>query len=360
MFAYFSLEELVPKDHAIRKIHSMIEPILGEMDGDFEELYSRTGRPGIPAEQLLKALLLQILFTIRSERQLVEQLRYNFLYRWFVGLGMEDEVWNATTFTKNRQRLLGGDIAEHFFSKVVALAEKKKLVSKEHFSVDGTLLQAWASLKSFQRKTDEKAKEKQNDSDDNTGGSSRNESVEFRGEKRSNKTHESTTDPESKLYTKSKGQTAVLNFMGHVVMENRNGLAVDSRVSQPGYYAEADAAIEMATALSNENQRKTMGADKGYDKDHLVEVLQELKVTPHIAQNIHSRKHESSIDGRTTRHKGYDVSQQKRKRIEEVFGWLKTIGLMRRPMFRRINNISWHFTLSLSVYNLVRIKNLCT
>lgn len=360
MFAYFSMESLVPEDHVIRQIATMIGPILEEMDDTFENLYSKMGRPGIPAEQLLKALMLQVLFTIRSERQLVEQLRYNFLYRWFVGLGAEDKVWDATTFTKNRRRLLEGKIADAFFSRVVGLADKKKLISKEHFSVDGSLVHAWASLKSFQKKEDERADKDEIRGEDagGGGGGSRNENVDFKGERRTNKTHESTTDPEARLYTKSPGQAAVLNFMGHVAMENRNGLAIDVRVTEPGYHAEVDAALEMATGIYD-GAKKTMGADKGYDRDEFTDGLRELNMSSHVAQNIHRSRHQSSIDNRTTRHEGYQISQRKRKRVEEIFGWLKSIGLMRRPMYRGLERISWAFTFSLSVYNLIRIKNLC-
>lgn len=353
MFSYISMEEAIPKDHPMRRIKALVDPILDEMWADFDGLYASEGRPGIPPEQLLKALLIQVLFTVRSETQLVEQLRYNLLYRWFVGLGMSGKVWDRSTFSKNRTRLIEGDIADRFFSLVVELANKKKLVSKDHFSVDGTLVEAWASLKSFQKKQDQ-----DNNKDDDSSDGGRNQSVDFHGEKRSNETHASTTDPEAKLYTKAKGQTAKLSFMGHLMMENRNGLAVDTRVTQPSYHAEPDAALEMAQGLAD-GRRKTVGGDKHYDQFSLANGLKEMNMASHAAQNIHLRRHTSSVDGRTTRHEGYEISQRKRKRIEEIFGWLKTVGLMRRPMVRGLNKLGWMFSFSVAVYNLVRINNLC-
>lgn len=354
MFSYVSLEDAVPANHPLRKIKTFVDPILDEMWADFDGLYGSVGRPSIPPEQLLKALLIQVLFTIRSETQLVEQLRYNLLYRWFVGLGMSGRVWDKSTFSKNRARLIEGDIADRFFSLVVELAAKKKLVSKDHFSVDGSLIEAWASLKSFQRKED-----RDNDKgDDSPGDGGRNAAVDFHGEKRSNETHQSKTDPDAKIYTKSKGQAAKLSFIGHVTMENRNGLAVDTRVTPPGYHAEPDAALEMAQGLAD-GRHKTLGGDKHYDQQSLTDGLKQMNISSHAAQNIHARRHSSSIDTRTTRHEGYDVSQRKRKRIEEIFGWLKTVGLMRRPMVRGLNKIGWMFSFSVAVYNLVRINNLC-
>lgn len=355
MFSYISLEDSVPKNHPLRKIKEFVEAILEEMWPDFDGLYSSTGRPGVPPEQLLKALLIQVLFTIRSETQLVEQLRYNLLYRWFVGLGMSGKVWDRSSFSTNRKRLIEGEIADRFFSLVVTLASKKGLVSNEHFSVDGTLIEAWASLKSFQKKDDIQDEEIPSQNDEPGGG---NPTVNFHGEKRSNETHESKTDPESKLYTKSKGQTAKMSFMGHVLMENRNGLAVDNRISQPGYHAEPDAALEMAQGIAG-NKKKTIGGDKHYDQETFTDSLREMNIASHAAQNIHPRRHTSSVDGRTTRHEGYEVSQRKRKRIEEIFGWLKTIGLMRRPMVRGLAKVGWMFSFGLAVYNLVRINNLC-
>jgi len=329
-----------------------VDEILSKMSEDFAKLYSQTGRPSTPPEFILKALFLQTLFTIRSERQLIEQLEYNFLYRWFVGLGVEDKVWDETVFSKNRQRLIAGSIADKFFSEVLQIATAKKLISVDHFSVDGTLIEAWASLKSFQKKEDDKKSKDDKDPDD------RNPSVDFKGEKRKNETHESTTDPDAKIYTKSAGVAAKLSFMGHVTMENRNGLAVNCRLNQPSWGSEHEAAIEMLQGISSSHQ-KTVGADKHYDQKVFVEAMKEMNFSAHVAQNIHSRKPKSAIDERTTRHAGYDVSQIKRKRIEEIFGWLKNIGLIRRPHFRGLEKMSWQFSWAVAIYNLVRIRNLC-
>ena len=348
MFSYVSMEDAIPKKHPLRKIKAMVDALLDEMWSDFDGLYSGTGRPSIPPEQILKALLLQVLFTIRSERQMAEQLRYNLLYRWFVGLGMSGTAWDHSTFSKNRERLIKGGIADRFFSLVIEFASVNGLVSDEHFSVDGTLIEAWASLKTFLPKETDENKDDNDKSDHNRW-------VDFKGEKRSNETHESKTDPESKLYTKSGGQAAKLQFMGHVTMENRNGLVVDTRLTQATGTAEREAAAEMAMAL---NQGSTLGADKGYDTADHGQDLSQLNIKSHVAQNIHARKKTSSIDGRTTRHAGYEVSQRKRMCIEEIFGWAKTIGLLRRPMLRGAEKLGWMFSFVMSIYNLVRIKNL--
>jgi transposase len=352
MFSYISLEDAIPRDHGIRRIKTYVDDVLEQMSGDFAEIYSATGRPSIPPEQLLKALLIQVLFTVRSERQLIEQLNYNLLFRWFVGLGMSGKVWDRTSFSKNRARLIDGAIADRFFALVVQLADRKGLISKEHFSVDGTLLEAWASLKSFQKKADDES----SDDDNSDAGSGRNSDVNFKGEKRSNETHESAVDSEARLFTKSRGQSARLSFMGHVLMENRNGLAVDARLSQASGRAETDAAFEMASVL---RPGATIGADKGYDRDGHTENLRQINIKSHAAQNLHARRHSSALDCRTTRHEGYQVSQRKRKRIEEIFGWLKTIGLLRRPMYRGKRRLDWVFSFALSAYNLIRIRNLC-
>ncbi len=349
MFSYVSMEDAIPKKHPLRKIKVIVDGLLDEMWPDFDGLYSSTGRPGIPPEQLLKALLLQTLFTIRSERQMAEQLRYNLLYRWFVGLGMSGQAWDASSFSKNRDRLVSGGIADRFFSLIVGFAGSQGLVSDEHFSVDGTLIEAWASLKTFLPKNEEKP-----DGDDNAKND-HNRWVDFKGEKRSNETHESKVDGEARLFTKSGGQAAKLQFMGHVTMENRNGLVVDTRLTQALGTAEREAAFEMATALS---EGSTVGSDKGYDTNEHGENLSEIGIKSHVAQNIHSRKHTSSIDGRTTRHEGYQISQRKRMRIEEIFGWAKTIGLMRRPMFRGTEKLNWAFTFTMAVFNLVRINTI--
>ena len=352
LFYTFSIEERIPKRHPLRAIKGLVDEILEKMDGDFERLYSGTGRPSIPPEFILRALILQTLFTIRSEGQLIEQLEYNFLYRWFVGLGVEESVWDETVFSKNRERLIEGTIADRFFTEVLQIANKKKLVSSEHFSVDGTLIEAWASLKSFQKKEDSKKSKDKNGPDD------RNPSVNFKGERRRNDTHESSTDPAAKIYTKSSAVAAKLSYMGHVTMENRNGLAVSCVVNQPSWGSEHEAAIEMMQGITTSHQ-KTVGGDKHYDQKTFVEAMKELNVTAHVAQNIHSRRSKSAIDARTTRHEGYGISQIKRKSIEEIFGWLKNIGLMRRPHFRGLEKMNWQFSWAVAVYNLVRIRNLC-
>ena len=349
MFSVIPIDSWIEATHPLRGIAELVNPILDDMSADFDAIYSSNGRPSIPPEQLLKSLLLQVLYTIRSEGQLLEHLRFNLLYRWFVGLAPDSHIWDETVFSKNRDRLLNGDVAQKFFKKVLEKAETESLISNQHFSVDGTQIHAWASHKSFQGKDADKAE----DSDKNDPG---NPSVDFHGEKRTNETHESTTDPESRLYKKSKGAEAKLSYLGHALMENRNGLVVDARVTEANGTAERDAAMGMAIKLPGEHQ-KTMGGDKNYDTRDLVGVLGALKVTPHVAQNT-GRKGGSAIDGRTTRHAGYEVSQKKRKLIEEVFGWLKTVGPMRRPHFRGLKQMGWWFKFSVAVYNLVRIRNL--
>ncbi len=349
LFSYISIEDRVPPKHPLRKIQRLVDEILRSMTGRFDAAYAKTGRPSIAPEYLLKALFLQILYTIRSERQIVEHLNYNLLYRWFVGLSSDDPIWDHSTFSKNRDRLIAAGIADEFFSLVVAFADMQGLVSSEHFSVDGTLIEAWASLKTFLPKSE--------DGKDDNNKDDHNRWVDFKGEKRSNETHESKTDPEAKLFTKSGGQAAKLQFMGHVTMENRNGLVVDARLTQATGTAERDAAFEMAMAL---NEGSTLGSDKGYDTTEHGDNLKGVGVKSHVAQNLHARKLTSSIDGRTTRHAGYEISQQKRMGIEEIFGWAKTIGLMRRPMFRGTRKMGSVFTFALSVYNVVRICNLTT
>jgi transposase len=327
-------------------LRTAIDKILSELSPDFGQLYSAGGRPSIPPEQLLRALLLQILYTVRSERQLMEQLNYNLLFRWFVGLNMDDPVWDPTTFSKNRDRFLDGDIAAKFFSRVLGLAKEAQFLSNEHFSVDGTLLESWASHKSFVPK-------------DNgnkplpPGG--KDKEIDFHGEKRSNKTHQSTTDPESRLFKKSKGSPAKLCYMGHAVIENRNGIVVTAITTQATGTAERDAAQEMVAELSG-SRRITLGADKNYDTKDFVRALRKLHVTPHVSQNNTNRK--SAIDGRTTKSPGYQISVRKRKRIERVFGWLKTVGGFRKLRFIGLNKVDWMFQYALSAYNLVRIGNL--
>lgn len=342
MFSYISSEQRVPKEHPLRAIRAMTDEALRALSGEFEKLYARVGRPSIAPEKLLRALLLQALYTVRSERLLMEQLDYNLLFRWFVGLNLDEGVWDATVFTKNRERLLAGDIAQKFFETVRAQAEQKGLLSDEHFTVDGTLIEAWAGQKSFKKK----------DQTGGSGDSGRNPSIEFRGEKRTNETHQSTTDPEARLYKKAKGQEAKLSYLGHVLMENRNGLVVDGLLSESTGTAEREAAVVMCDDIPG-NHRVTLGADKNFDVGGFIRELRGMKVTPHVAQ-----KQCSALDHRTTRHPGYQISQRKRKRVEEIFGWLKTVGLMRKVRHRGVLRVGWMFTFTLAVYNLVRMRRL--
>jgi len=312
MFSYISAEKRVPKDHPLRAIRNMVDVILKDLSPLFESLYSTTGRPSIAPEKLLRTLLLQVLYSVRSERLLMEQLDYNLLFRWFVGLSMDDAVWDATVFSKNRDRLLEGDIARAFFERVLCHARAQRLLSDEHFTVDGTLIEAWAGQKSFKKKGTGSS-----DSTDDPG----NPMVDFKGETRTNQTHQSTTDPEARLYKKAKGQESKLCYLGHVVMENRNGLAVNARITEASGTAERQAAADMLGELPGK-QRITLGADKAYDTKDFVKQVRGMGVTPHVAQNNKNRS--SAIDNRTTRHAGYPVSQRKRKRVEEIFGWMKT------------------------------------
>jgi len=346
MFSYVSLDERIPADHPLRAIRVMVDEALRKLSPLFSKLYAPTGRDSIPPERLLRALLLQALYTIRSERQLMEQIHYNLLYCWFVNLNMDDSIWDVTVFTKNRDRLLEGDVAQAFFEQVLAQAKAAKLLSDEHFTVDGTLIEAWASHKSFKRKDEPPTP---------PGDGARNRTVDFKKEKRSNKTHQSTTDPEARLFKKSEGAGAQLCYMGHVLMENRNGLAVSARLTQAGGTAERDACLEMLEDVGG-NRRITLGGDKNYDVRDFVDTLRNLNVTPHVAQNDTNRK--SAIDSRTTRHPGYAVSMNKRKRVEEIFGWLKTVGTMRKTRHRGTGKVGWMFTFSLAAYNLVRMRHL--
>ena len=346
MFSYLSPEERVPKEHPLRTIRVLVDGVLKELSRQFDTLYSHTGRPSIAPEKLLRALLLQVLYTIRSERLLMEQLDDNLLFRWFVGLNMDDAVWDPTVFSKNRERLLAGEVAQAFFEQVLAQARDHELLSDDHFTVDGTLIEAWAGQKSFKRKEAEPPSPP-----DDLG----NPSIDFRGERRTNATHASTTDPEARLYKKAKGQEAQLCYLGHVLMENRHGLVVDTRVTQATGTAEREAALAMAEAIPGQ-RRVTLGADKNYDTHDLVRELRELRVTPHVAQHTTGRS--SAIDGRTTRHSGYAISQQKRKCVEEVFGWLKTVGLLRKARHRGLTRVGWMFTFAAAVYNLVRMRTL--
>jgi transposase len=345
MWSYLAPEQRVPLDHPLRPIRAMVDAILVELSPAFAKLYSPVGRPSIPPEKLLRALLLQVLYSTRSERLLMEQLDYNLLFRWFVGLNMDDPIWDATVFTKNRERLLAGDIAQAFFDRALAQARQRGLLSDEHFTVDGTLIEAWASLKSFKR-TDAPV-----EPPDDPG----NPTVDFHGERRSNVTHGSTTDPDARLVRKAKGHEAKLAYQGHVLMDNRHGLAVEGCVTRASGYGERAAALEMLGHVAT-THRVTVGADKGYDTRDFVEALRLVQVTPHVAQNTSNRS--SAIDERTTRHAGYGVSQWKRKRVEEIFGWLKTVGLLRKTRHRGRRRVNWMFIFGLAVYNLVRLRNL--
>lgn len=343
MWSYLSPEQRVPPDHPLRPIRAMVDQALQDLSPRFALLYSHTGRPSIPPEQLLRALLLQAFYSVRSERQLMEQLDYNLLFRWFVGLAMDDPIWDPTVFTKNRDRLLAGDIAQAFFEAVLTQARQSDLLSREHFTVDGTLLEAWASHKSFQRK----------DADPKTPPDDPgNPSVDFHGERRSNDTHQSTTDPEARLARKGAGKEAKLSYAGHVLMENRNGIAVQGCVTQASGRAEPQAAMAMVEKIPGWH-RVTLGADKGYDRKELVQELRDHQVTPHLAC-----KPSTIIDERTTRHPGYQISQRKRKRIEEIFGWLKTVAGLRKTRHRGVARVGWMFTFALAAYNLVRMRNL--
>lgn len=344
MYSYVSAEERVPRLHPLRAIREMADRSLKELSARFDKLYAKTGRPSIAPEKLLRALLLQVLYSIRSERMLMEQLDYNLLYRWFVGLEMDDPIWVPTVFSKNRDRLLEGGIAEGFFEGVLAQASQDGLLSDEHFSVDGTLVEAWAGQKSFQKKGTPPP-------DDPDRG---NPTVNFHGEKRSNETHASTTDPDARLARKSGGHEAKLAYSGNALIENRNGLVVATELLIANGTAERDAALLMLEGLGGA-RRITLGADRGYDAREFVRDLRAMGVTPHIARNT-SRG--SAIDGRTTVHAGYALSQKKRKRIEEVFGWMKTVGGMRKARHRGWERVRWMFTFTAAAYNLVRMRNL--
>jgi transposase len=346
MFSYLSPEQRVPADHPLRKIREITDQILKSLSSVFARMYSRVGRRSIPPEQLCRALLLQVLFTIRSERMLMEQLEYNLLFRWFVGLNMDDEVWDVTVFTKNRDRFLEADIARKFFERVVVQAQSLDLMSDEHFTVDGTLLEACAGLKSF-KTVDAK--------DEPPADDPGNPTVNFHGEKRSNDTHVSTTDPDARLARKGSGKEAKLSYNGNVMIENRNGLVADVQVMPATGTAERDAALMMIGSMAGQ-EPITVGGDKGYDTKDFVAQSRQMNATPHVAQNNKGRK--SAIDGRTTRHPGYAISQTKRKRVEEVFGWMKTVGGMRKLRHRGLELVSWMFTFAAAAYNLVRIRNL--
>ena len=337
MFSYVDLESMIPPSHPIRKIRRIVDPALVELEPAFAEMYSDRGRPSIPPEQLLRALLLQILFTIRSERLLMERIDSDLLFRWFVGLGIDDSVWTHSVFSKNRDRLMGSGVDELLFEAINSQAYANKLLSRDHFTVDGTLLEACASLKSF------RPKDSRGEEDDGEN---------FHGQKRSNETHASTTDPDARLYRKGKGKEAKLNYMGHIVTENRNGLIVGASVSEAGTSHEWIESIEML-ARQPVRPGQTVGADKGYDVSNFVDPCRALGFTPHVA----ARKY-SQIDARTSRHAGYEISQRKRKRVEEPFGWMKAYGLLGQLRHRGRQNVDWLFRLTATAYNITRLKSL--
>jgi transposase len=345
LFSYVDLEVRVPHGHPLRTIRLIVNEALAGLSPGFHDLYARIGRPSIPPEQLLRALLLQAFYSIRSERQLMERLEFDLLFRWFIGLGIDDPVWNHSTFSKNRDRLLAGDIAAAFLAEVLDQPQVRRLLSSEHFSVDGSLVEAWASMKSFRPKDEP--------GEPPAGG--RNGSRDFHGEQRRNDSHASTTDPDARLYRKGPGQEAKLCFVGHVLMENRHGLVVDAELTRASGHAERLAALAMLDRLPSVGPM-TLAADRGFDARDFVMELRERCVTPHIAQNTSGRR--SAIDRRTTRHPGYGASQRVRKRIEEAFGWIKTIAGQARTKLRGLARVRWSFTLAAAAYNLVRLPRL--
>jgi transposase len=346
MFSYLSPEQRVRKDHPLRAVRAMTDEILERMSPLFDAMYAEGGRPSIPPEKLLRAQFLQMLYSVRSERLLMEEIDYSILYRWFVGLNLDEQVWDATSFTKNRDRLLEAAVAKEFLAQVVERARAAGLISDEHFTVDGTLLDAWASLKSFQ------AKDKQDAPPDDPG----NPTVDFHGQERSNETHESKTDPDALLARKGKGKEAKLSYNGNLLVENRNGLIVNAELLQANGRAERDAALLMLEQVPGDS-RITVGGDKAFDTAEFVDQCRHMNVTPHVAQND-GRRGGSAIDARTTRHAGYKVSQKKRKRIEECFGWLKDIALLRKLKHRGLFKVAWIFTFAAAAYNLVRMRKL--
>ncbi len=348
LFSYVDLESRVRRDHPLRVIREIANAALATLAADFSELYSRTGRPSVAPERLLRAMLLQAFYSVRSERQLMERLDTDLLFRWFVGLGVDDPVWDATVFSKNRDRLLDGAIAAKFLAAVLAQPRVKRLMSSDHFSVDGTLIEAWASMKSF--------KPKDGSGDEPPPGSGRNAEADFKGEKRSNETHASTTDPEARLYRKGAGMEAKLAFLGHALMESRAGLIVNACLTPADGHGERNAALAMIEPLANRSTGITLGADKGYDARVFVNELRAMNVRPHVTQNTNGRR--SAVDARTTRHPGYAMSQRIRKRIEEAFGWMKTVGGQRKTKFRGVERVGWSFAFAAAAYNLIRLPRL--
>lgn len=347
LFVYLSPESFVAKDHPLRPIRQMVDAALEKLSPVLCQMYSHTGRPSIPPERLLKAMLLQVLYSIPSNVKLVEQIHFSLLYRWFLGMGLDEPVWDHSSFSTNQERLIQTDIAAKFLQEVLEQARLGKLLSKDHFSVDGTLIQAWASLKSFKPKDE-----------DQEPPAGKNPDRDFKGEKLANETHSSTTDPEARLYRKGLNQEPRLSFAAHLLTENQNGLVVMSSVTQANGFAERETAKEMIRKIAPRTRRVTVAADRNYDTVGFVSAMRELKVTPHVTQNTTKKGRRSSIDGRTTQHNSYAASQKFRKRIEEVFGWLKTVGLFRKTRYRGVKKIDWHFTLAVTAYNLVRMRNL--
>ena len=343
-FSYVRLEARIPADHPLRPIRAMTDQAIEGLSRKLDRLYAPTGRPSIPPEHLLRALVLQVLFSVRSERLLMEQLEYNLLFRWFVGLQMDDAVWDVTVFTKNRERLLRGEIAEAFFAEVVEQARAAQLLSDEHFTVDGTLLEAWAGHKSFRPK-----------GGSGGGGSTGGTERDFHGEKRLNETHASTTDPEAQLFKKGAGKEAKLCFMGHLALDNRHGLVVQTETTLATGFAEREAAERMLRRAKR-RERATVGADRAYHTQEHVRALRSLGITPHMAASQKNRR--SAIDGRTTRHAGYEISQRKRKLVEQPFGWMKTVGLLRKVRHRGRSKVGWMFTFTAAVYDMVRMRRL--
>ncbi len=349
LFSYVDLEQRVRRDHPLRAIRSLSEAALEALSADLATLYSGVGRPSIPPEMLLRAMLLQAFYSVRSERQLMERLEFDLLFRWFVGLGVDDAVWDHSSFSKNRDRLLDGEIAAKFLIAVLAQPHVKRLLSSDHFSVDGTLIEAWASMKSFKPKDPPEG-------GGNGADGGRNAPADFKGEKRSNETHRSTTDPDARLYRKGPGMEAKLCFIGHALMENRSGLIVDTRLTRVSGHAERLAALAMIQDFADRPSAITLGADKGYDAADFVEELRTLNVRPHVARNTSGRR--SAIDRRTARHPGYAASQRIRKRIEEAFGWIKTVAGLRKTKLRGLPKVDWTFTFAAAAYNLVRMPKL--
>jgi transposase len=347
LFSYVDLEKRVRWEHPLRAIRAIVNAALAALEADLAALYAPVGRPSIAPEKLLRAMLLQAIYSIRSERQLMERLEYDLLFRWFVGIGIDEAAWDHSTFSKNRERLLEGDMAAKFLAAVLAEPRVKKLLSTDHFSVDGTLIEAWASMKSFRPK---------DGSDNPPEGGGRNAEANFHGQKRSNETHASTTDPDARLYRKGPGKEAKLSFIGHGLMENRSGLLVDACLTRADGHAERVAALHMIEPLADRSCTITLGADKAYDAEDFVNELRSLRVRPHVAQNNNGRS--SVIDGRTTRHGGYAISQRLRKRIEEAFGWIKTVAGQEKTKLRGLDRVGFAFTFAAAAYNLVRLPKL--